>query len=121
MTVALADVPRQPCRQVWHQATVGVDAFLDVSQIATFDDAVEPLGATDERPGLGARERVGGQFPRRLVQRTAVEKLDIAGRMGQQKLDGIGLGRVGGIVDEPLESGLAQRRALVFTRLADPP
>ena len=92
-----------------HQAAVGVDAFLDVRQVATLDDAVEPLGAADEHPGLAARERIGDQFPRRLVQRAAVEQLDVAGRMGQQEFDGLGLRRVRGIVDEPPVTGLPQR------------
>ncbi len=60
---ALADVPRQARGQMRHQAAVGVDAFLDVRQVAALDDAVEPLGAADEHPGLAARERIGDQFP----------------------------------------------------------
>ena len=112
----LADEPRQPGRQMRHQAAVGVDAFLDVGQVAALDDAVEPLGPADQHPGLAARQRVGGQLPRRLVQRTAVEQLDVAGGMGEQKLDGLGLGRVGGIVDEPPEPGLPQRGLVILAR-----
>lgn len=51
------------------QPAVGVDPFLDIGEIAALDDAVEPLGAADEHPGLAAGQRVGGQLPGRLVQR----------------------------------------------------
>ena len=97
-----------------HQATVGVDAFLDVRQIAALDDAVEPLGAADQHAGPAARQCICRQLPRRLVERAAVEQLDIAGGMGEQQFDRLGLARVGGVVDEPPESGLAQAGLVVF-------
>ena len=31
-----------------HQPAVGVHPFLDISQIAAFDDAVKPLGSADQ-------------------------------------------------------------------------
>ena len=92
--VALADEAGQPRRQVRHQTAVGVDPFLDVGQVAALDDPVEPLGAADQRAGLAARQCVGDQFPRRLVQRTAVEQFDVAGGVGQQQFDGLGLAGV---------------------------
>ena len=92
-----------------HQPAVGVDALLDVCEVAALDDAVKPLGPADQHAGLAARQRVGHQLPRRLVAGRAVEQLDITGGMRQQQLDGLGFGRVVGVVDEPPETRLAQR------------
>lgn len=47
---ASADKPRQPGRQVRHQSAVGVNAFLDVSQIAPLDNAVQPFRAAYQHP-----------------------------------------------------------------------
>ena len=77
-----------------HQPAVGVDALLDVGEVAALDDAVEPLGPADQHAGLAARQRVGDQLPRRLVARAAVEQLDVTRGMRQQQLDGLGLRRV---------------------------
>ena len=107
----LPDEARQPGRQMRNQAAVGVDALLDVGQIAALDDAVEPFGAADQHAGLAARQRVGDQFPGRLVERPAVEQFDIAGRMRQQQLDRLRLARVVGVVDEPPEARLAKTAA----------
>ena len=74
----------------------------------------KPFRAADEHPGLAARQCVGGQFPRRLVERPAVEQLDVAGGMGQQQFDRLGLGRVVRVVDEPPEAGLPQAGLLVL-------
>ena len=120
-TGASADEPRQPRGQMRHQAAVGVDTFLDVGQIAALDDAVEPFGAADQHPGLAARQRVGGQLPGRLVEGLAVEQLDIAGGVGQQQLDRLGLDGIGRVVDEPPEAGLAQTGRLVFAGVGQPP
>ena len=51
----------------------------------------------------------------------AVEQFDVAGGMRQQQLDGLGLGRVGGVVDEPPEAGLPQAGRLVVAGLGQPP
>ena len=51
----------------------------------------------------------------------AVEQFDVAGGMGQQQLDGLDFAGIGGVVDEPPESGLTQRRALVLAGLGQPP
>ena len=93
--VALADEPGQPGGQMRHQAAVGVDALLDVGEVAAVDDAVQPLGAADQHAGLAAGQRVGDQLPRRLVERAAVEQFDVAGGVGQQQLDGLGLAGIG--------------------------
>lgn len=47
---------------MWHQAAVRVDAFLDISQVAALDDAVEPLRATDQNPRATACQRIGRQL-----------------------------------------------------------
>ena len=53
--------------------------------------------------------------------RMTVEEFDIARGMGQQQLDGLGLTRVGGVIDEPPETGLAQRGTVVGTGVVEPP
>ena len=109
------------CRKVRHQPAVGVDALLDVGQVAALDDAVEPLGSTDQHAGLAARQRVGDQLPRRLIERTAVEQLDKAIGMREQQLDGLRLRRVRGIVDESPETGLPQARLVVVAGFGQSP
>jgi hypothetical protein len=57
----LSDESRQPRGQMRDQSAVGVYSLFDVGQVAAFDDAVEPLGATDQHTGTGAGQGVGRQ------------------------------------------------------------
>lgn len=47
---------------MWYQPAVGIDAFLDVGQVATFDDAVESFGAADQNARPTAGQRIGHQL-----------------------------------------------------------
>ncbi len=87
---------------------VGVHPLLDIGEVAALDDPVEALGAAHQNAGLAAGQGIGGQLPGRLVERAAVEQLDVAGGMGEQQLDGLGLVEIGGVVDESPVAGLAQ-------------
>lgn len=68
---------------MWYQPAVGIDAFLDVGQVATFDDAVESFGAADQNARPTAGQRIGHQLSRGLGARPPVEQFDITGRMRQ--------------------------------------
>ena len=68
------------------QSAVGVDPFLDIGQIAAVDDAVQALGPADEHTGFAAGQRVGDQFPGRLVAGMSAEQFDVAGGVGEQQL-----------------------------------
>src|SRR6202045_5134333 len=119
---ALPGEPREPRRKVGHRAAVGRPPLLDVGEVATFDDAVEPLGATDQQARSTAGQRVGRQLPRRLRTGPPVEQLDVTGRMGQQQLDGLRLGRiVVGIAAEAPEACLTQARFLIRAGVVEAP
>ena len=105
-----------------HQPAVGVHPFLDVGQVAAFDDAVQPFGAPHQHAGSTAGQRIGHQLPRRLGERPPVEQFDVTGRISQQQFDRLGLARVVvGIADKSPKARLAQARFLVSARCVKAP